>query len=173
MDFILRPWTLNDLNSLVSFANNPGIAKNMTDQFPYPYNAINGRTFIDFATRDTPARMFAIEIEGKAAGGIGLHPQHDIQRKNAELGYWLAEPYWGKGIMTEAIVRMTDYGFEQLEDIERIFARPFGTNTGSQRALEKAGFAFEARFHKTFFKHGEYIDELYYAVWKDQWKSRN
>lgn len=170
MDFTLRPWALSDLNSLVRFANNPNIAMNMTDQFTHPYTAINGMAFIDFATREIPVRLFAIEVEGEAAGGIGLHPQNDIQRKNAEIGYWLAEPYWGKGIMTRAIAEMVDYGFANL-DIERIFARPFGTNKGSQRVLEKAGFVFEAKFEKTFFKHGEYIDELFYAVRKDTWKS--
>ncbi|MDB5263882.1 MAG: family N-acetyltransferase, partial [Adhaeribacter sp.] len=109
-----------------------------------------------------PSKIFAIEVNGEAAGGIGVHPQTDIQRKNAELGYWLAEPYWGKGIITKAIRQMVDFAF-QHPDIERIFARPFGTNLASQRVLEKAGFILEARLHKTFFKNGIYEDELIYA----------
>ncbi|MCB0527809.1 MAG: GNAT family N-acetyltransferase [Saprospiraceae bacterium] len=163
MDFVLRPWRPDDLDDLVRFANNPAIARNMTDQFPHPYSAENGKTFIAFAISETPPRILTIEVEGHAAGGIGLHPQADIHRKNAELGYWLAEPYWGKGIITRAIGQMVEYGFEQW-DFDRIFARPFGTNIGSQRALEKAGFVLEARFEKTLFKNGEYLDELIYAV---------
>ena len=81
------------------------------------------------------------------------------------MGYWLAEQYWGQGIITEAIRQMAEYSFTTL-DIDRIFARPFGTNTASQRALEKAGFILEARFEKTIFKNGEYQDELFYAVRK-------
>ena len=166
MDFTLRPWTTDDLDSLVTFANNPAIAKNMTDKFPHPYTAEDGREFIEFATRENPANIFAIDINRQASGGIGLHPQADIHRKNAELGYWLAEPYWGNGIITKAIVQMVDYGFRTF-DIKRIFARPFGTNTGSQKALQKAGFTLEGQFEKTYFKNGEYLDELVYAIRKE------
>lgn len=163
MNFTLRPWTYNDLESLVKHANNYEIAKNMTDKFPFPYSIENGKNFIEFATKDFPSHILAIEINGQAVGGIGIHPQTDIQCKNAELGYWLAEPFWGQGIITKAIAQMLDYGFKTW-DINRIFARPFGTNIGSQRVLEKAGFILEGRFEKSLFKNGEYLDELVYAV---------
>lgn len=163
MNFTLRPWNINDLDSLVSNANNKKIAQYMTDQFPHPYTIEKGKAFIEFATKGSPLHIFAIDINGKAVGGIGVHPQMDIQCKNAELGYWLAEPFWGKGIVTKAIGQMIDYGFKNF-DIDRIFARPFGTNKGSQRVLEKSGFVLEARFEKTLFKNGEYLDELVYAV---------
>jgi RimJ/RimL family protein N-acetyltransferase len=163
MQFILRPWHISDLDSLVQYANNANIARFMTDSFAHPYTEESGRNFIAFATKDDPVRMFAIDIEGRAGGGIGLHPQADIQRRNAELGYWLGEPFWGKGIMPEAIRQITAWGFETL-DIDRIFARVFGTNTASQKALEKAGFVLEARLEKTLFKNGEQLDELLYAV---------
>lgn len=163
MNFKLRPWTLNDLDSLVKYANNPVIAKNMTDKFPYPYTSDNGKAFISFAMQGDPVHIFAIDVNGEAVGGIGLHPQTDIQRKNAELGYWLAEPFWGQGIITAAIRQMTDYGFNTF-DVMRIFARPFGTNVGSQKVLEKSGFILEGKFEKTLFKNGEYLDELVYAI---------
>lgn len=163
MNFTLRPWNINDLDSLVSNANNKKIAQYMTDQFPHPYTIEKGKAFIEFATKGSPLHIFAIDINGKAVGGIGVHPQMDIQCKNAELGYWLAESFWGKGIVTKAIGQMIDYGFKNF-DIDRIFARPFGTNKGSQRVLEKSGFVLEARFEKTLFKNGEYLDELVYAV---------
>lgn len=163
MNFSLRPWDISDLGSLVKFANNFKIAKNMTDRFPHPYSAADGKAFIALATQDSPVHIFAIDIMGQAAGGIGLHPQADIHRKNAELGYWLAEPFWGKGITCRAVKQIVDYGFRTF-DIDRIFARPFGTNKASQRVLEKAGFILEARFEKTLFKNGEYLDELVYAI---------
>lgn len=166
MQFTLRPWTLNDLDSLVKYANNPRIAQNLMNRFPHPYTEANGKMFIGMAMGSTPANILAIEIEGAAAGGIGLHLQDDVYCKNAELGYWIAEPYWNKGIVTKAVMQMVGYGFQHF-DITRIFARPFGTNTASQRVLEKAGFALEARFEKTIFKNGVYQDELVYAIRKN------
>ncbi len=163
MTFFLRQWKPQDIDSLVKYANNAAIAKFMTDQFPHPYTYDIGISFIEFAISNNSSKIFAIDINGEAVGGIGIHPQKDIQRKNAELGYWLAEPFWGQGIMTKAIVQIADQAFRTL-DIERIFARPFGTNKGSQRALEKAGFLLEGRFEKTYFKNGEYEDELIYAI---------
>lgn len=168
MNFILRPWTTEDLDSLVKFANNFNISKNLTDAFPYPYTIENGRAFIEMATENTPRNVLAIEINGQASGGIGVHPQKDVYRKNFELGYWLAEPYWGQGIISKAIVQMVDYAFTNF-DMYRIYARPFGHNVASQKALEKAGFILEARFEKTFFKNGAYVDELIYAVRRDKW----
>lgn len=165
MEFKLRPWTLSDLPDLVKYANNPRIAGNMTDGFPHPYNEDNGRNFIAFATKDDPIHLFAIEINHQAVGGIGIHPQSDIHRKNAELGYWLAEPFWGKGIISRAIPQMVEFAFKTY-DITRIYARPFGSNKASQRVLEKTGFKLEARLEKTIFKNGEFQDELIYAIRK-------
>ena len=165
MLFKLRPWTMEDLESLVKYANNFEIAKNMTDQFPHPYTIGKGKTFIENVISTKPTQIFAIDINQEAIGAIGIHPQSDIQRRNAELGYWLAKPYWGKGIMTEAISRMIEYSFKTWE-INRIFARPFGNNIASQKVLEKAGFKLEARFEKTFYKNNEFIDELIYAIRK-------
>ncbi|MGV3589387.1 MAG: GNAT family N-acetyltransferase [Adhaeribacter sp.] len=163
MNFKLRPWTLADLDNLVKYANNAAIARFMTDQFPHPYTPDHGQTFIGFATSNTPSKIFAIEVNGEAAGGIGIHPQTDIYRKNAELGYWLGEPFWGQGIITQAIGQIIAFAFQNL-DIERIFARPFGSNKASQRVLEKAGFVLEAHLTKTLFKNGNFEDELIYAV---------
>jgi RimJ/RimL family protein N-acetyltransferase len=154
---------MNDLGSLVSFANNRKIAQNMTDQFPHPYTIESGKAFIEHATKNSPINIFAIDVDNRAVGGIGLHPQTDIYSKNAELGYWLAEQYWGRGIVSKAITKMLDYGFENF-NVTRIFARPFGSNIASQKALEKAGFKLEAKFEQTLFKNGKFEDELVYAV---------
>ena len=85
MQFKLRSWDLNDLESLVKHANNYNIAKNLTNQFPHPYTKENGEAFITMAIKSDPLTIFAIEINGQAAGGIGLHLQQDIHCKNAEL----------------------------------------------------------------------------------------
>ena len=163
MEFKLRPWHLSDLDSLVHHANNINIAKFMTDQFPHPYSEENGRNFITFATKDDPIHIFAIEVEGKAVGGIGIHPQSDIMKRNAELGYWLSEEYWGRGIISAAIPQMIEFAFKTYP-IDRVYARPFHTNAGSQRVLEKNGFVLEARIIGVIEKFGERLDELIYAV---------
>ncbi len=166
MNFFLRPWKNTDLESLVKFANNKKIADNLTDKFPYPYTEENGKAFIEFATKNKPVNIFAIDIDGEASGGIGIHPHDDVSRINAELGYWLAEPYWGNGIISEAIKMIIPYAFQNFE-INRIYARPFESNLASKRVLEKAGFIFEARFEKTLIKNGVLLDELFFAIRKD------
>lgn len=154
---------MNDLDSLVKYANNPKIAANMTDQFPYPYTRESGEKFIVMATSHDPIRIKAIEINGEVCGGIGIHPGEDVHRKNAEMGYWLAEPFWGKGIITEAIKQSIDYGFKTF-DIVRIFARPYGFNLASQKVLEKAGLKKEAVLKNSLFKNGQFTDEVIYSI---------
>lgn len=163
MNFTLRKWQGDDIDSLVRYANNYHIAKNLTNQFPHPYTHEDGANFLNAIASDSPTKVFAIDINGEATGSIGIFPQADIHCKNAEMGYWLAEPYWGNGIMPRAISELVQYGFGTF-DITRVFARPFGTNVASQRVLEKAGFTLEARFEKTLFKNGVFMDELIYAV---------
>jgi len=162
MDLKLRKWNEADLDSLVKYANNINVAKWWTNGFPYPYTPEDGKAYISMLAKDNPQKVFAIEVNGEAVGSIGIFPQSDIHEKNAEMGYWLAEVYWGQGIMTKAIQEIVEYGFKTF-DIVRIFARPFSTNLKSQRILEKAGFELEARLKKTLFKNGEFMDELIYA----------
>ena len=162
MDFELRSWQLSDLTSLVEHANNYNVAKNLTDGFPHPYTEESGKYFINEVAGKNPEFILAIVIEGKAVGGIGIHPQTDIMRKNAELGYWLSEKYWGHGIVTNAIKLIVEKAFKQM-DIVRIYARPFGSNLASQRVLEKSGFVLEARISQNIIKNGAFEDELIYA----------
>lgn len=161
MDFKLRHWKISDLESLVKYADNWNVAKNLTDKFPHPYTHEDGLKYLGFASK--AENIFAIEIDGEAAGSIGFFLQDDVHAKNAEIGYWLAEPFWGRGIVTKAIKQTVDYTFKN-HNIERIFARPFGTNFASQKVLEKAGFTLEAKFEKTICKNGEFLDELFYAI---------
>jgi [ribosomal protein S5]-alanine N-acetyltransferase len=163
MQFKLRPFVESDKDSLVKYANNPKIAAQLTNAFPSPYTLEHARKFIEIAMSHQPIRIKTIEINEEAAGGIGIHLQEDVYCKNAELGYWLAEPYWSKGIMTEAIKQMVDYGFQTF-DISRIYARPFSSNIASQKVLEKAGFIKEAVLKNAFYKNGKYLDELIYSI---------
>jgi RimJ/RimL family protein N-acetyltransferase len=163
MEFVLKPWTQDDLKCLVKYANNPNIARFMKDAFPNPYTEQDGLAFINKFSHDVPVRVFAIHVKGEAAGGIGIHPQGDIMQLNAELGYWLAEPYWGNGIISRAIDEIVPYGFKNFK-INRIYARPFSSNKASQRVLEKCGFRLEATIQASFLKNGEVLDELIYAI---------
>ena len=169
MKFKLRPLNISDLDNLVKYANNWNIAKNMTDQFPYPYSEKDGKAFIEMATKDNPIHIFAIDVDGQAVGGIGIHPQGDIHRKNAELGYWLAEPFWGQGIISNAIKPIVDFAFETYA-INRVFARPFGTNIASQKVLEKNNFVLEGKFKQVLIKDNSLLDELVYAIRRENCK---
>ena len=165
-DFKLRKWNDADLDSLVKYANNWGIAKWLTNGFPYPYTPEDGKAFLSMIANDNPVKVFTIEVNGEAVGSIGIFPQSDIHEKNAEMGYWLAEEYWGQGIMPRAIQEVVAYGFRTF-DIVRIFARPFSTNLQSHRVLEKADFVLEARLKEALFKNGEFMDELIYTRHKE------
>ncbi len=163
MEISLRPWTIDDAEQLSTIANNPNIAKFMMNQFPHPFTLEKANAFIERVTNSSPQNVLAIDLNGLAIGGIGVHMLQDIYCKNAELGYWLGEDYWGNGYITQAIKLIVKYGFENF-DIERIFAKPFGSNKASQKVLEKSGFIFEAQLSKTIFKNNVYEDELIYAV---------
>ena len=162
MDIKLRKWSEADLDNLVKYANNRNIAKWLTNGFPHPYTHEDGKAYLSMIANDNPTKVFAIEVNGEAVGSIGIFPQLDIHEKSAEMGYWLAEEYWGQGIIPKVIEEIVEYGFQTF-DIVRIYARPFSTNLKSQRVLEKAGFLFEARLKNAIFKNGEFMDELIYT----------
>ena len=162
-DIGLKKWTPDDLETLVKYANNTKIADNLTDAFPSPYTMEDGRAYIEGAMNDSPTKFFAVTYGGEIVGSIGVFPQSDVHRKNAAVAYWIAEPFWGRGIATEAIRLVVEYGFSAF-DIVRIYAKPFGMNTGSHRALEKAGFTLEARLKNVIFKNGQLTDELTYGI---------
>lgn len=162
--FELRPFRMDDLSALVKYANDPTIAANLTDAFPHPYTEEAGRAFLERVTLADPLTHKTIEINGEACGAIGLHPQHDLWKRNMERGYWLAREHRGHGIMTEAIKHMAEFAFANYPEIDRVFARPFGSNVASQRALERAGFILEAKLIGTMIKNGQVEDEWIYAV---------
>ena len=163
MDFTLRTFKISDAETFARYANNPKISKNLTDGFPHPYTTENAVYFIENVVSDPNNFIRVIEVNGEPCGAFGLHGEKDVYRKNAEMGYWLAERYWGNGIITKAIIEMIDLGFEKT-DFNRLFARPFGSNLASQKVLEKAGFTLEAVLKDTFYKAGKYENEYIYSV---------
>lgn len=166
MDFKLRSWQMEDAYSIAKYANNKKIADNLRNAYPFPYAMEDALVFISGFREEDPSYICrAIEINGEAAGSIGVFQKDDVYEKSAEIGYWLAEPYWGRGIMTEAIRRMAALAFEKM-DIVRIFAEPYAYNTGSRRALEKAGFTLEGVLKKSIYKNGKIHDSCIYALLK-------
>lgn len=168
--FILRPWHPDDALSLVKHANNPRIASNLRDGFPYPYLLSDAKKWLNMAGENKDDVILAIDINGEACGGIGLHGLKDVYRYNGEIGYWLSEAHWGKGIMSEAVAAMVKHAFTQTSWL-RLFACIFENNPSSMRVLEKNGFKREAIHLKTVMKEGLLMDEHLYALMKDQWSS--
>ncbi len=157
---VLRPWRLDDAASLARHANNRNVSRNLRDAFPFPYTEDHAREFIE---RHVIPTNFAIEIDGEAVGDVLLNPRTDIFRRTAEVGYWLAESYWGRGIMTEAVRTVTEWGFREF-DLTRVDAYVFERNGASARVLEKAGYVLEARLRRQVIKNGEVMDALLYAI---------
>ncbi|MBF0545230.1 MAG: GNAT family N-acetyltransferase [Candidatus Riflebacteria bacterium] len=159
----LRPYALADVESLVKYADNPKIAANLRDGFPSPYTREKGLEFINIALAKNPPTLFAIVDSKEMIGGIGLMVKEDVHRLTAELGYWLGEPYWGRGILTEAVRAIIPYGFEKL-GLLRIYAEPYDFNLASCRVLEKSGFVFEGRLKNNVIKNGIVRDSMLYAI---------
>ncbi len=158
----VRSWRTSDVDSLARYANNRKIWLNLRDAFPHPYTKHDAREFIRAVRQRTPETTLAIAMGGEAVGSVGfvLHP--DVERVSAEIGYWLAEPFWGRGITTEALAAVTTHAIA-AHGLTRIYALPFAWNAASCRVLEKAGYVLEARLRKSAIKNGEITDQLQYA----------
>ena len=166
-DWQIRSWLPTDVASLVKYADNRNVSINMRDAFPHPYTAEDAHAWIRLATGQVPETNFAIVNSVEAIGGIGLRLGEDVFRETAEIGYWLGEPFWGKGIATRAVMAMTDFAFAEFE-LVRIHAHVFEWNPASARVLEKAGYQLEGRLRKSITKDGNTIDRFLYAKIKEQ-----
>lgn len=169
MNFRLRSWKDSDRDALLKYANNPKIASRLRNSFPFPYSAEDAQAFLSIChSADPEDQLFlAIEVNGEAVGSISVAVQPDIYCRSAEVGYWLAEPFWGNGIMSKAIREICKIAFERFP-IVRIFAEPFANNFGSRRALEKAGFALEGILKQSVYKQERLLDSCIYALLKEQ-----
>jgi RimJ/RimL family protein N-acetyltransferase len=159
---VVRSWRADDVPSLVHHADNRLIWLNLRDGFPHPYTKADGQAFVRESRRMNPESNFAIDVGGSAVGGIGFHLQSDVERVSSEIGYWLGQALWGRGIATDAVVAVTRYAMERY-DVTRMFALPYAHNVASCRVLEKAGYVLEARLRRSAIKDSRIIDQLQYA----------
>jgi RimJ/RimL family protein N-acetyltransferase len=160
---ILRPFRASDAESLARHANDLEVWRNLRDAFPHPYTLADAESYIALASARPVPTSLAIDVGGSAVGGIALRPGTDIERIAAELGYWLGRPYWGRGIVTDAVRLMTAHAFDTL-GLVRVFAVPFAHNAASARVLEKAGYAREGIMRRSAVKEGVVLDQYLYAA---------
>lgn len=164
-DAVVRSYRTGDEASLARHANNRKVWINLRDRFPHPYTVADAERWIAMVATQQPETNFAIAIEDQAVGGIGFELKTDVDRRTAEIGYWLGEAYWGKGVMTAAVRAMSEYAFATFE-ICRLSAGIFAWNGASMRVLEKAGYSCEAQLRKAATKDGKTIDVYLYAMLK-------
>jgi len=160
--YVIRDLRIDDAPSIAKYANNRKIWINLRDGFPYPYQLSDAENFLSKVAQQNPKTVFAIANDKEAIGSIGLMPGEDVHRFTAEMGYWLAEPFWNKGIMSEVVSRFVEFAFEKFE-LNRIFAEPYIGNPASARVLEKAGFVLEGTLSASVFKNGKVLDQFLYA----------
>ena len=168
MVYTLRKWQKSDIHNLPSHANNKKIADNLRNAFPRPYTPNDAKIYINSIIKSDEKTQCcrAIDINGEAVGSIGIFVKDDVYCKSAEIGYWLAEPYWGQGIMTSAVKEICGYAFKNY-DLVRIFAEVYDYNIASQNVLKKAGFVLEGILKKSVYKNYKYYDSCLFALVKD------
>jgi RimJ/RimL family protein N-acetyltransferase len=168
MECKIRSWRIEDAKHLAEALNNKKIHENLRDGLPYPYTEDDAKDYILAmleADKDI-TYAFAITVNDKAVGSIGVFRKDNIHCKTAEMGYYVAEPYWGQGIVTSAVKQVCNYIFENT-DIIRIFAEPFAHNIGSCRVLEKSDFVYEGTLRKNAVKNGIVLDMKMYSRIKE------
>lgn len=160
---VFRTWRSRDVEALCKHANNKAVWRGLLDRFPHPYTETDAERWIalNHATLTAP-QNFAIDLDGEAIGGVGLDRRQDVFSGTAEIGYWVSEAYWGRGIATAAATFIADYGFGSFP-IERLQAGVFAGNQASMRVLEKAGFTFEGCLRRAVKKEGRSLDLMMYA----------
>lgn len=160
---IVRLWRVGDEDSLVRYANNRKIWLNLRDRFPHPYTRADADVWVARVMDQEPPTNFAIVVGDEAVGGTGFDVKDDVERRSAEIGFWLGEPHWGKGITTAAVRAVTAYAFATF-DLVRLFGYVFEWNAGSMRVMEKCGYQREARLKRAATKDGKTIDVYVYAT---------
>ena len=165
---VVRDWVEADADAIVPLADDREVWLGLRDAFPHPYRAIDAHQFIARARRMAPRTFFAVEVDGRLAGGIGYTGRLDVERIGAEVGYWLGREFWGRGIATTALRLLTRYAFDANHELRRLWAVPFSTNVASARVLEKAGYRREATLRQSAIKDGRVLDQWLYAIIRDE-----
>ena len=159
--FKIRTWKHSDAPSLALYANNPNIAKQLPDAFPQPYQLKDAEGYINFCLENYPKSLLAIDVDDQAVGTIGFKDVQAGENELIEMGYWLGEPFWGQGIITEAIGKLLQYGRDHLQ-IRQVKAFVFDGNEASKRALVKNGFELIGIDKESEMKAGRAIDQYVY-----------
>ncbi|WP_321322372.1 GNAT family protein [Labilibaculum sp.] len=159
----LRKWKFGDEEDLVKYANDLDVSRFLKDSFPYPYTLRDAQRWIHFVNHGAKGYFMAIEVNKEVVGCVGVEQQEDVFCKSAELGYWIGQKYWNKGIMTQVVKETVNYAFLNM-DIVRLYANVFEGNIGSVKVLEKAGFVQEAVLKSAVYKKGNYLDQLIFAI---------
>lgn len=165
----IRDWNSTDLYELVKIADNPNIAKNMSDLFPSPFTVHDAKRYLN--NKNHNRNCYAIDSENKLVGAIGLKLEDEDKTHIGNVTYWIGEPYWGKGIATKALKLFTKYSFEKYP-VERLEGKVYTWNDASARVLEKAGYKFESLSKLSTQKNGERIDQLIYYILKEDFKKQ-
>ena len=164
----IRAFRLGDAEPLARLANDREVWLGLRDLFPHPYAIDDAHRFIAFASGMTPPTLFAIDVGGALAGGIGFVPRTDVERIGAEVGYWVGRELWGRGIATAALRLLTAHVFAAQPELRRLFAVPFAANRASARVLEKAGYVREGTLRQSVIKDGRVQDQFMYAILRDE-----
>lgn len=160
---LLRRWQDTDRDELVAQADNRAIWRNLTDAFPHPYTASDAERWITLSNQPSRSLHLCIEVDGRAAGGVGLIAREGVYQRTAQFGYWLGERYWGQGIGTAAASAMVAHAHARLPFV-RLEASVFAWNPRSMRLLEKVGFTREGVRRCSVYKDGQLIDSILYAL---------
>ena len=170
MEVSIRSWRIEDAERIAIALNNPNVQNNLRDGIPLPYTVRDAESFIRSTLDAEPDSQyhFAIVVDGEAVGSIGISRKVNVHRLTAEMGYYLAEPHWGRGIVTQAVKSACGYIFANT-DIVRIFAEPYAYNSASCRVLTKAGFTLEGILRKNAIKNGEVLDMMLYSILKEEY----
>jgi RimJ/RimL family protein N-acetyltransferase len=163
---VVRSWRESDAESITKHADNRSIWRNLRDAFPHPYRMEDAKQFIEMAMARDPETFFCIAVDDQAVGSIGYSFLSDVNRFTAEVGYFLGEEHWGRGIMTEALSAVTRHALD-THQLNRIYAMPYEWNPASFRVLEKSGYVLEGRLRRAACKDGQVIDQLLYAVTRE------
>lgn len=166
---IVREFRDSDVPSLARHANDREVWINLRDRFPHPYTEAHAQAFLAYLRGQGTPTVWALEVEGEAAGAIGVILLSDVERVSAEIGYWLGRAYWGRGVTTAALRAVTTEVFKGF-DLTRLFALPFAHNAASIRVLEKAGYSLEGRLPQSAIKDGVIRDQLLFGAYRQNWR---
>ena len=171
MNIKIRRWKIEDAEAIAAALNNKKLQDNLRDGLPYPYTVSDAEEFITamLGADSDSTFAWAITADDRVIGSIGAFRKDNVHRLTAEMGYYIAEGYWGKGIATEAVKQACAYLFENT-DIVRVFAEPYAFNESSCRVLEKAGFSYEGTLRGNAIKNGHIVDMKMYAVLKEDYR---